>query len=70
MGETHLLRLLILPEHVELSLKAEVVRVSQATGESSDHPRGVAVRFRELDPDSRERLESFVLRETRLRPRG
>jgi hypothetical protein len=70
VGETHLLRLLVLPARVELVLKAEVVRVSQVAGESGDHPRGVAVRFHDVDAGSRERLQSFVLRETRLRPRA
>jgi len=64
-GETHLLRLLVLPARVEIALNAEVVRVSQVAGESGDHPRGVAVRFHDVEAGSRERLESFVLREAR-----
>jgi hypothetical protein len=63
VGETHRLRILILPGHVELVLPAEVVRVSLSAHESNDHPRGVAVRFRELDEESRRRLEAFVSRE-------
>jgi len=64
-GETHLLRLLLLPTRVELELPAEVVRVSLAEHESPDHPRGVAVRFRDLDERSRELLQSFVVRDPR-----
>jgi len=71
VGETHLLKLLILPERVELALQAEVVRVAQAEHESPRHPRGVAVRFLELDPDSLARLSAFVAREPkRARPVG
>jgi hypothetical protein len=71
VGETHLLKLLILPERVELALQAEVVRVAQAEHESPRHPRGVAVRFLELDPDSLARLSAFVAREPkRVRPVG
>ena len=64
-GETHVLKLLLLPTRVELELPAEVVRVSLAVHESPDHPRGVAVRFRDLDERSRELLRSFVAREPR-----
>ena len=71
VGETHLLKLLILPERVELALQAEVVRVAQAEHESPRHPRGVAVRFLEPDPDSLARLSAFVAREPkRARPAG
>ena len=71
VGETHLLKLLILPERVELALQAEVVRVAQAEHESPRHPRGVAVRFLDLDPDSLARLSAFVAREPkRARPVG
>ena len=65
VGETHVLKLLILPERVELALRAEVVRVAQAEHESPQHPRGVAVRFLEPDPDSLARLSAFVAREPR-----
>jgi hypothetical protein len=64
-GETHLLRLLLLPTRVELEIPAEIVRVSLAEHESPDHPRGVAVRFRELDERARELLTSFVARDPR-----
>jgi PilZ domain len=59
VGETHLLRLLLLPDTVEVELRAEIVRVAQAD-ESPDHPRGVAVRF--LDPHdvAIRRLKAFV----------
>lgn len=66
-GEAHVLKLLLLPARVEVSLRAEVVRTSLAEHESPDHPRGVAVRFLDLDEDSRELLRSFVDRETRRR---
>ena len=71
VGETHVLKLLILPERVELALQAEVVRVAQAEHETPRHPRGVAVRFLEHDPDSLARLSAFVAREPkRARPVG
>jgi len=71
VGETHVLKLLILPERVELALQAEVVRVAQAAHESPQHPRGVAVRFLDTDPDSLSRLSAFVAREPkRARPVG
>lgn len=63
VGETHVLKLLILPERVELELRAEVVRVAQSDHESSSHPRGVAVHFLELDETSRGVLERYVARE-------
>jgi hypothetical protein len=62
-GETHLLRVLILPARVEIALRVEIVRVSLADHESPHHPRGVAVRFIDLDEPSRSRLEAFVARE-------
>src|SRR5262245_41366420 len=49
VGETHVLRLLLLPDTVEVELRAEIVRVAQADHESHAHPRGVAVRF--LEPN-------------------
>jgi hypothetical protein len=66
-GETHVLRLLILPRRVEVELPAEVVRVSLADHESPHHPRGVAVRFLGLDEEARELLRAFVAREPRVR---
>jgi PilZ domain len=62
-GEIHVLKLLILPERVELALRAEVVRIAQSDHESSTHPRGVAVRFPEVDEASRGWLERYVARE-------
>lgn len=59
-GETHLLRVLVMPARVEVVLKAEIVRVSLAEHESSAHPRGVAVHFVEVDDVSRGHLEAFV----------
>jgi hypothetical protein len=64
-GETHLLKILLLPSRVEIVLRAEIVRVSLAAHESPDHPRGVAVRFLDVDEASRGRLEAFVAREPR-----
>jgi hypothetical protein len=66
-GETHVLKVLILPARVEVSLPVEIVRVSLADHESTAHPRGVAVRFTELDDSSRALLEAFVAREPRRR---
>jgi hypothetical protein len=63
VGETHVLKLLILPERVELALQAEVVRLAQAGDESNGHPRGVAVRFPGIDETSRGFLERYVARE-------
>jgi len=61
--ETHLLRLLLLPDAVEVELQAKIVRIAQAELESPDHPRGVAVRF--LDPNQKAiaRLQAFVARD-------
>jgi hypothetical protein len=67
-GETHLLKVLLLPARLEITLKVEVVRVSLADPESPDHPRGVAVRFLDLDERSRDLLQSFVERGPRRPP--
>jgi len=64
-GETHVLKVLIQPTHVEVALRVEIVRVSLADHESPQHPRGVAVRFTDLDESSRGTLEAFVAREPR-----
>ena len=64
-GEVHVLRLLLPPARVEVALPAEIVRVSTAEHESPNHPRGVAVRFLDLEESSRELLRSFVDREPR-----
>ena len=66
-GETHVLKVLLLPARVEITLRAEIVRVSLADHESPDHPRGVAVRFVDLDETSGALLEAFVAREPRRR---
>ena len=66
-GETHVLKVLLLPARVEVALRAEIVRVSLADHESPDHPRGVAVRFVDLDETSGALLEAFVAREPRRR---
>jgi hypothetical protein len=62
IGDTHTLRLLMVPERIEMALRAEVVRVAQADHESTDHPRGVAVRFLDLDDEARQRLQEYVAR--------
>ena len=61
-GETHVLRLLLLPDTVELEVQAEVVRVAQNGHESPDHPRGVAVRFPDLDEKATGQLQAFIAR--------
>lgn len=61
-GETHVLRLILLPETVELELRAEVVRVAQNSHESPDHPRGVAVRFPDLGEKATGQLRAFIAR--------
>ena len=66
-GETHVLKVLLLPARVEVALQAEIVRVSLADHESPDHPRGVALRFLGLDETSSALLEAFVARESRRR---
>jgi hypothetical protein len=64
-GQVHLLKVLILPSRTEMALKVEVVRVSLTGAESDEHPRGVAVRFVEVDDGSRQMLHAFVGREAR-----
>jgi hypothetical protein len=69
VGDTHMLRMMLLPDTVEVELQAEIVRVAQVELESPNHPRGVAVRF--LDPTEKvvAQLRAFIARE-RLRPGG
>jgi hypothetical protein len=67
VGETHLLKLLIVPDRVQIEIRAEVVRVAQAAHESPDHPRGVAVAFRDIAVAARALLRSFVARSPRRR---
>jgi len=62
-GETHVLKVLLLPARIEIVLKIEVVRVSLEDPESPDHPRGVAVRFLDIDERTRDLLQAFVGRE-------
>lgn len=66
-GETHRLKVLVMPSRVELTLSAQIVRVSQASHESADHPRGVAVHFLDVDEPARRELEAFVGQEPRRR---
>jgi hypothetical protein len=61
-GETHSLRLLLLPDRSFLELRAEIVRVCQAEHESAEHPRGVAVRFLEPDAETVRKLQAFIAR--------
>jgi hypothetical protein len=68
VGDRHRLRILVLPERVELRLECEAVRVSQEAHESPSHPRGVAYRFLEMDEGSLALLQAFVARDPR-RPR-
>ena len=60
VGETHLLRLLLLPDTVEVELHAQIVRLALRDHESHAHPRGVAVRFLDLDAVSTRRLQAFI----------
>ena len=59
-GETHLLRILTAPTRAEIALKIEIVRVSLADHESAEHPRGVAVRFVDVDEQARGFLEAMI----------
>jgi hypothetical protein len=61
-GETHLLRILSASTRVELALKVQVVRVSLADHESAQHPRGVAVRFVDVEEPARLHLELLTSR--------
>jgi hypothetical protein len=51
---------LLLPSGIELSLMCTVLRVNQQADESQAHPRGIAVRFEELDAETKARLEEFI----------
>ena len=62
VGHTHLLRLLLLPDTVEVELPILIVRVAQVDVESPDHPRGVAVRFLELNEKAVRQLQGFIAR--------
>ena len=66
VGETHMLRLMLLPDTVEVELQAEIVRVAQVELESPDHPRGVAVRFLEPTEKVVAQLQAFIARERPL----
>ena len=58
-GEVHVLRLLLFRDTVETELRVQVVRVSRQEHESK-HPRGVAVRFLELDAAATRKLKAFI----------
>jgi hypothetical protein len=59
-GEVHVLRLLLFPDTVETELRVEVVRVSLGDHEPKQHPRGVAVRFLELDENVVRKLRFLI----------
>ena len=59
-GEVHVLRLLLFPDTVETELRVQVVRVSLGNHDSKQNPRGVAVRFLELDEAAARKLKSFI----------
>ena len=59
-GESHVLRLLLLPDTTEVELRVEVVRVVKAEYESPGHPRGVAVRFVETQDVVTRKLLAFI----------
>jgi len=59
-GEVHVLRLLLFPDTVETELRVQVVRVSLQEHESKQHPRGVAVRFLELDEAAVRKLKALI----------
>jgi hypothetical protein len=63
VGDTYVLRLMLLPDTVEVDLQAEIVRVAQVELESPDHPRGVAVRFIAPTEKAVAQLQSFVARD-------
>ena len=62
VGHTYTLRLILLPDTVEVELQAEIVRVAQVELESPDHPRGVAVRFTDPNDKAIAQLQAFVAR--------
>jgi c-di-GMP-binding flagellar brake protein YcgR len=45
---------------VETELRVQVVRVSLGDHEPKQHPRGVAVRFLELDQAAERKLKAFI----------
>jgi hypothetical protein len=49
-----------LPSGIELSLTCTVLRVSQQADESQAHPRGIAVKFEDLDAETKAHLEEFI----------
>jgi PilZ domain len=59
-GETHVLRLLLPPDTVEVDLPVQVVRVSPGDHESKHNLRGVAVRFLDLDAIAFRKLRAFI----------
>lgn len=63
IGDEPLLKLLVLPQRVELRLRSRVVRVNQGPDESHHHTRGVAIHFLDADDEVRARLQGFVNRE-------
>ena len=45
---------------MEIELRVQVVRVSREEHESKHNPRGVAVRFLELDETAVRKLKAFI----------
>lgn len=62
-GEQSLvLKLFLAASGVELRLPCEVVRATQQAESSGQRRPGVALRFRDLDPDTQQRLQHFAER--------
>ena len=59
-GEVHVLRLLLFPDTTETELRVQVVRVSYGGHDPKQNPRGVAVRFLELEDNVMRKLKFFI----------
>jgi Tfp pilus assembly protein PilZ len=62
VGEQYTLKMFLLPQSMEVSLKVEIVRVAGSVNESAGKTRGVGVRFLDMDERTAETLRSFVAR--------
>jgi hypothetical protein len=60
VGGEHELRLVLPPTLADIVLRVRVVRLVRAGEEGPHHPRGAAVQFVDLDPDTRAGLETLV----------
>ena len=67
-GDMCQLKVAPVPGRVQLALRVRVVRIAQSGEESGHHPRGVAVEFVGLEPDTSELLASYVGRGSDLVP--